>query len=1274
MKRLLIIVVILLALLAGSVLAGWWWLTTTRSGAEWALNRAAGFTETLSWQELRGGLAGGLELRGVELIEADTRINVDRLELAARISVLRGLGVDIHWVRAFDVDIHLPETEPPDPDAPAFEMPDISSPIPITVRELVIDNLRLIPAEPDSEPIVVERLHLTGQYHQRLDLETLTLTLAESELSASGHWQLQAPFGGDLRIEGRHNVDASVQQHFQARLHGRLAALEAEISATGPVTTEGQIRLRGLPNDMEVSLNLSGSFAEWPELELSAHDLDIRASGNPNAWQARVSGRLEGMDLPDNHLLAELEGSTTEVKISQLLVDVFDGRVEASGRVGFNPELQTELIIHLTELDLTELYPDWPRQARINGRLDLEADPRTVKLHSLELSAPPTALAVSGSGSFEPERDYLALNLDWQDFNWPPIADDSEPLFASRSGRMSISGSISDWQLELETFIRALDQPEARVESRANGDDQQANIEFLDINAGDLGRLRASGRVFTEPALSGQFNLELVDADPGYFVAQLPGKISSTMTLAFQSTADMTVEIQSIDGSLRGQPLTGSGRVAVSEEQPEAGRLDLAWGDNRLNVDSDDGQTWEWELRAASMDQLWPEIAGQLELDGQYDSVAQRLVLSGLLADASVADFQLKRGEINADLSWQETARAKVGLVLNELDLNPWERIEQLEFSLDGSCNRHVFRLNLGSQRGTLDVTGNGNLPDCLTGNRDWQGSLERLYLAETLAGDWELNHPLRIQASPDEVSAEAACLVESVTRQGRLCLRSLLVDGNSRIDVGIEQVPMDLLLIAIDPTFHLTTPLSGEITARWSTTAGLETLSGHLELGAGALTPLDNGLELLIIESVRLDLIPEGDQLVLLIEALLEGDSHLRGQARLDDLNEPATAQIEAEARLNLPDIGIFNRLVTELDQLGGKLEADLQINGPLTGPAMVGHLRISEGLVVHAPLGLKVTDIEIDVDGDNDQGRISGRMLSGEGHLSINGQIRQAADQLAYELNIEGERFSFADIDWLSIAASPSIRLNGRGDQIELDGDIHIRRLRAGMPPGSEERVTASADVRVIGETEEQEEMVGEQKLRGRLGIHLGDDARLAAMGMQTSLAGGIELLWEPPNLQPRGRGIVHLPQGSYRAYGQNLEIRDGEVLFTGHPLDNPRLDIKATRDIFGDPQVDEAGVHIRGNAQAPVIELFTDPPTSEEKALAYVVTGADFDHAGGRAAVNVGFYLLPRLFVSYGIGLFEAGNVLSGRYELSRRWGVRVVSGERDTGVDLSFAIDR
>jgi len=87
-----------------------------------------------------------------------------------------------------------------------------------------------------------------------------------------------------------------------------------------------------------------------------------------------------------------------------------------------------------------------------------------------------------------------------------------------------------------------------------------------------------------------------------------------------------------------------------------------------------------------------------------------------------------------------------------------------------------------------------------------------------------------------------------------------------------------------------------------------------------------------------------------------------------------------------------------------------------------------------------------------------------------------------------------------------------------------------------------------------------------------------------------------------------------------------------------------------------------------------LFTSPPTSREKALAYILTGADFDHAAGQGAFSVGFWVLPNVFVSYGLGLFDTGNVLAARWELSRRWGLRATSGDRDTGADVSFIIDR
>ena len=44
-----------------------------------------------------------------------------------------------------------------------------------------------------------------------------------------------------------------------------------------------------------------------------------------------------------------------------------------------------------------------------------------------------------------------------------------------------------------------------------------------------------------------------------------------------------------------------------------------------------------------------------------------------------------------------------------------------------------------------------------------------------------------------------------------------------------------------------------------------------------------------------------------------------------------------------------------------------------------------------------------------------------------------------------------------------------------------------------------------------------------------------------------------------------------------------------------------------------------------------------------------------------------------VSYGVGVFDDQNVLSIRYDLGRGWGVKATSGERQTGVDISYTVE-
>ncbi|QOC22249.1 translocation/assembly module TamB domain-containing protein [Wenzhouxiangella sp. AB-CW3] len=1275
MKKLLIIVAILLALLAAGLVSAWWWLTDTRSGAQWALNRAAPHLDVLSWEQLEGGLASGLVFDGVVLEQAGTRVTADRLELAARVHLLGGPRVHVQHLYLHGPNVHLPapadeEREPGDP----FDPGALALPLAIDIHDLRIERFEL--HQHDGETQAVDRLSFSGHYSDHIRIDRLAVSAPAGQLEGSGQWSLVQPYSVRLNLSSELAIDEETGQALDLEIRGPMNSLEVGLTAQGPAALSGQARVRGLPDVPSGRLRLEGQFADWPGLDLALTELDIEAEGDADDWSLVLDTRLNGMEIPPARWQLQASGDLARVDIESLRSDILDGEIQGRGWLDHGGEtLAASMDLQFSGLDFTSLYPEWPDQARVEGELAARIDGDEIHLEHVDLSAPPTELKLTGNGRFVPAADELALDLEWANLVWPPLLDEGEPLLSSESGRVRLSGRISDWQLELDALLASAELPAGQLDLRATGSNERADFERLSLNLQEAGRLAAQGDVAWAPELETRIELTLEQLDPGRFVAQLPGRIDARATVAARQNERLQLDIQldRLAGQLRDHALAGSGRLRLTDDMPEAARLDISLGDNQIGIASEDGNHWQWRLDADALDQLWPGISGSALLQGSLSPHERRLLARGEVEAAGFGDFSVERVHLDTELHWDEQPRVDASLKLSDLDLNPWDRIDQIEMVVSGGCVDHRMELNLSGMRGTLDMAGRGTLEGCLTDYSGWEGHIERLYLGETVAGNWQLAEGLPIRIDPDTTEAGPGCLRAVGDGDGRLCLRELQLDSDNHVRIGIHQVPMDLLLLPLDPVFTLTTPLSGQMDASWSG-GGIEQVTGHLELEPGALRALGDDDDLLTIDSVRLDFIPQGGHGLLLdLIARLEGDSELTGQAHVIDLRDPGSTLINADTRLDLPDIGAFNHLVAELDQLGGRLHARLNLAGSVNAPNINGRLSISDGFLAHAPLGLRVTDIDFDLEGVTDHATLVGRMKSGDGHLNLDGALTQQDGRWVMEAGIEGDGFSFADVDWLRIDASPSIQLTGNHDRLDIDGDIKIDRLRGGLPPGAGERIRPSGDVVVLGETIEDDPDLPVRRLHGRLGIHVGDNARMSALGLQARLAGDLELLWNG-GPEPRGRGVILIPEGSYRAYGQNLEIRDGEVLFTGHPLDNPRLDIRAVRDIFGDPRVEAAGVHIRGPARDPIVELYTDPPTTDEKALAYVVTGADFDHAGGQAAVNVGFYLLPRLFVSYGIGLFEAGNVLSGRYELSERWGVRVVSGERDTGVDIGFITDR
>jgi translocation and assembly module TamB len=186
--------------------------------------------------------------------------------------------------------------------------------------------------------------------------------------------------------------------------------------------------------------------------------------------------------------------------------------------------------------------------------------------------------------------------------------------------------------------------------------------------------------------------------------------------------------------------------------------------------------------------------------------------------------------------------------------------------------------------------------------------------------------------------------------------------------------------------------------------------------------------------------------------------------------------------------------------------------------------------------------------------------------------------------------------------------------------------------------------------------------------LRVALGDKLRLRGRGLDTGLGGDLRIT--SPNGRLAVNGSVRAVDGTYKAYGQKLSIDRGLITFNG-PVDNPRLDIEATR-----PNLDvRVGVAVSGSATNPRVRLFSEPELSEIDKLSWLVMGRASDGLGRtdtallqRAALALlaGEGDSPADQLTKAIGLDEIGvrqqsdgevreTVISLGKQLSRRWYV-------------------
>jgi translocation and assembly module TamB len=440
-----------------------------------------------------------------------------------------------------------------------------------------------------------------------------------------------------------------------------------------------------------------------------------------------------------------------------------------------------------------------------------------------------------------------------------------------------------------------------------------------------------------------------------------------------------------------------------------------------------------------------------------------------------------------------------------------------------------------------------------------------------------------------------------------------------------------------------------------------------------------------------------------------------LAGQATLSaDRQGWSDARLTGKVLARLPDIAFVDQLLPDVSNLHGRLDGEFRVAGTLAAPRLQGNLLLSGARAQLDTPGLQLEDMRIELTGQPDgEIQLDARTRSGDGELQVRGKATLAGAQPGAQLRIEGDNFRVMNTLEAEIDASPRLDVSLNRQRIDVNGSVLIPRAEIRPQQLSGSAVAASPD-QVIIEDGEPAGAGADFPVYARVRFTMGDAVRFDGLGLTGRLGGSVVVVDEPG--QPtRASGELNINDGRYRAYGQELTIRRGRLLFAGGPLSEPGLDIEAVRQPVPDIL---AGVKVRGNLQQPVVTTFSEPPMSQSEQLSWLVLGRSMQDntsdseqsalnnaalmlglTGGEslgkqlgekigvdevevtsnagdttsASLLVGKYLTPKLLVSYGVGLFEPVSTLRLRYTLSSKWKLVGEASELRSGADLFYVIE-
>lgn len=946
-------------------------------------------------------------------------------------------------------------------------------------------------------------------------------------------------------------------------------------------------------------------------------------------------------------------------------------------------------------------------------------DFKTLTLRQLNLGSPQIKGSVAASGTVQLDAQPVSADLaiQWNDLQLPTELV-GQPL-ASR-GTLKARGSANSYHAEGDVAIGPPGKL-ALLALNLDGTPQQIALHTLALKQ-SRGGMQVNGTLTLQPALAWQIEATADQLDPGQLLAGWNGALNFDIAshgALPQNRPDITLEIRKLNGTLRQRAIKGNGSLHLSPNEVIDGQLNLVSGGSTVRIDAKSSGSANTasnnialNLAIASLGDWLPAAGGRLNgafhvrgrqpklsVDGQLQgqSIAyQQQRVAGLQLDASVPDISNPGGKFNLQLHGVSAG----GLLFSQISL-----------LASGTAAQHSLNLDARGTQLSAALALNGTLK-----GPDWRGTLSKLTLEPQGLPGLRLQQPSQLAYVGGAMSISETCLSAG---DPLLCVQAKQDKaGNLDASYRLRQLPLALLMNAAGEA-NLPMRADGTLEGNGSVRRNAAgALSGNASITSahGSVTYTDHAeAPVLTYDKLGINATLSPDSQHVELHSSLDSGGRLDGQITVSGAQQSLAGQLD----LRLNRLGFIELLTNDVANVKGALGGSFRIGGTIKQPSALGNATLSDFAAEVPVAGLKLTQGKVVVSAlDSQHFRLDGTVKSGNGTLTIGGSAGLGTNAQTV-ITLKGSQFTAADIPAAKVVISPDLTIRqdvkgiSVGGGVTLDSaDINLEKL-----PGAG-ATKASPDI-VLVDQKQPEQTASALPISAQVKVDLGDKTHLVGKGLDGRLSGQLTVS-ELPGRATTGRGQIGV-DGTYKAYGQNLQIEGGQLLFATTPIDNPGLNIRAVRKINPNATIDDGqvvGLLIAGTAQRPSITVFSNPVMQQSDALSYLITGkplsdvkggegsavssaaqalgsaggnmlaksigtrlgvddigvSSSDALNGNSAFTVGKYLSPRLYLSYGIGLFEPGQVITLRYKLSQRWNVEAQNATDFNRASLNYRFER